>query len=133
MLRRGLSVKSFIARHSGVQFSDDNEDTVLAAVLSHLYLFPHIQDVTTIRCNEERVIEDLLNCKYPKQSTSHTDGLSFFETQDEVVELHCLCCSPWIKGSTSKVMYGDKQKMFNMHTCSICRNWFHYHCLSICD
>ena len=22
--------------------------------------------------------------------------------------------------------------MFNMHSCSICRNWFHYHCLSIC-
>ena len=104
MLRRGLSVESFIARHSGVQFSDDNEDIVLAAILSHLCLFPHIQDVTTIRCNEECVIEDLLHNKYPKQSTSHTDGLSFSETQDEVVELHCLCPSPWIEGSTSKAI-----------------------------
>ena len=125
MLRHGLSVESFIARHSGVQFSDDNEDIVLAAILSHLYLFPHIQDVTTIWCNEERVIEDLLNNEYPKQSFSHTDGLSFSETQDEVVELHCLCCSPWIEGSTSKAIYGEKQKMFNTHSCSIFRNWFH--------
>ena len=77
-----------------------------------------------IWCNEAHVIEDMLNCNYPKESTSHTDGSSYSETQ-KVVEFHFLCPFPYYR------------RLNNTHAvsvkCSICENWFHYHYLSICS
>ena len=31
------------------------------------------------------------------------------------------------------VIYGSKQKQFDCHSCSICKNWFHLFCLSHCN
>jgi hypothetical protein len=39
---------------------------------------------------------------------------SFFKGKKEMVILYCICRSAWIEGSTAKVIYGEKQKIFNM-------------------
>ena len=57
-----------------------------------------------IWCNEAHVIEDILICNYAKESTSHTDGSSYSETQ-KVVEFHFLCHFPIIEGSTILMQY----------------------------
>lgn len=35
----------------------------------------------------------------------------------------------WIEGTSSAAIYGEKQKQFNVHSCSRCSNWFHTFCL----
>ena len=41
----------------------------------------------------------------------------FCKSKSRDVALLCICHSPWIEGTTSKAIYGDKQKEFNVHNC----------------
>ena len=57
----------------------------------------------------------------------------FCKTKSEIVKLICICRSPWIEGSTSRAIYGDKQNDFASHVCCKCKNWFYHFCLRKCD
>ena len=69
--------------------------------------------------------------------SNKTDVVSFTvangpycKTEKMAIDLLCFCYTPWIEGSTSKALYGKKkQKIFNVHCCSNCNNWYHTHCL----
>ena len=56
----------------------------------------------------------------------------FCRTQVDCVQLYCYCLTPWIEGTTSLAIYGDKQKEYNVYNCSGCDNWFHKCCLVEC-
>lgn len=71
--------------------------------------------------------------RQPTQISSvYMEKFPFVSTKEDTVDISCLCRTPWIEGTTSKAIYGDKQKLFNMHICCKCNNWYHYHCLTIC-
>ena len=61
-----------------------------------------------------------------------TSPSDFCKTQVDHVQLYCYCLTPWIKGTTSYAMYGDKQKDYNVYNCSECDNWYHKCCLAAC-
>ena len=56
----------------------------------------------------------------------------FCKAQVDRVRLYCYCHTPWIEGTTSYAVYGDKQKDYNAYNCSGCDNWFHKYCLLAC-
>ena len=55
-------------------------------------------------------------------------------TKNNVVDLLCLCLTPWIDGSTSAAIYPpDQRKKFNVHCYCRCQNWFHTYCLKVLE
>ena len=65
--------------------------------------------------------------------TSRTVKGMFCRSKTHDVSLLCICCCPWIEGTTSRAIYGDRQKEFNVHNCVKCLNWFHTYCLKLCN
>ncbi len=133
-VRHNQEVLSFRAHHLGVQFCDENQDVLLAALLLHVCSDPSV-DISHIRCNMSTIVREIgsfMDDEIETFSFSYSE-LAFCETEVEEVMLFCICRSPWIEGSTSKAIYGSKQKLFNSHSCSVCNNWFHSFCLSHCN
>ena len=62
-----------------------------------------------------------------------TSTSDFCKTQVDQVQLYCYCLTPWIEGTTSHAIYGDKQKDYNVYNCSGCDNWYHKCCLTACQ
>ena len=116
------SFKKFIARHKGVQFLEKSPDIILAGLLycacfnPHLDL-PKIHFITDIVTTE--VIE-FMKGEITKLSYIEIKS-SFYKQKEEVVEIYCLCQCPWIEGTTSKAIYGEKA--FDYHMCTKCTNW----------
>ena len=57
-----------------------------------------------------------------------TSTSDFRKTQVDHVQMYCYCLTPWIEGTKSYAIYGDKQKDYNVHNCSGCDNWYHKCC-----
>ena len=140
-----LQFQTFIAKHSGVHFSSGGEsgvqfssggeeDIILAGLVYHFCTYPQL-DVSNVRVNITEFSQQLM-AFVTGESTTLTiqySEIPFCKTVDETVDVHCLCHTPWIEGTTSLAIYGSKkQKNFNMHMCCKCEQWFHKYCLSLC-
>lgn len=124
-----LKVKSV-----GVQFLEQNQDILLAGLLFDACNDP----MTDLSLKRYDVLQ--LQSEIPSFTTGDTYSLPsqtakamFRKSRCHDVELLCLCRSPWIEGTTSKAVYGERQKEFNVHSCIKCNNWFHAYCLKLCN
>ena len=132
-LRYITSLTSIKIVYLGVQFAEGNEDALLAALLLHMCAKPEC-DITTVRCNVSSVLQSIHTFVHKSMvdiTFSYTDQC-FTANKEEQVPLICICRSPWIEGTTSKAIYGEKQRFFNCHAFCRCGNWFHVFCLSKC-
>jgi hypothetical protein len=116
----------------GVQFCDENADIITADVAcmnaSNVCL-------SKVRVDVEAAKMDILQFMQKDQLSSictTTDVRQFCKTIEETVELICFCLTPWIEGSTSKSIYQNRQKEFNVYNCCKCDNWYHKFCLISC-
>ena len=121
---------AFKAKHTGVQFSEESEDILLAGLLYHACSHPST-DLSVVRFSEQELMDDIKSFMEGETSINFKrEAGPFCKSKD--VSLYCICHTPWIEGSTSKVIYGNNQKQFNSHKCCKCGNWFHKYCLKIC-
>ena len=125
------SLKKFVARHKGVQFSEKAPDIILAGLLYYACFNPDL-DLSKIL-----FVDDVLTAEIQEFMKGEITKLScvdnkstFCKEKEEIVEIYCLCQSPWIEGATSKAIYGEKQKSFDCHICTKCDGWFHHYCLA---
>ena len=44
-------------------------------------------------------------------------NLDHYKSVVEKIQLLCVCLTPWIDGSTSKAIYQEKQKEYNVYVC----------------
>ena len=125
--------KSYIAIHTGVQF-DKNEiaDELTAALLVTTCKQPDI-DLAKVRCNLSVARRQSIQQFEESLLLATTQASNeYCKTKVVEVELYCTCRTPWIDGSTSASIYGERQREFNMHECCKCKNWFHIFCLKSC-
>lgn len=112
------SLKSIKVLHLGVQFAEENEaDTLLTALLLQMCEQPEC-DITTVRCDilsVLNVIHTFIHKNKVKMNPFTSADECFTADKEEQVPLICICRSPWIEGTTWKVLYGNKQKLFNCH------------------
>ena len=131
-MRNDLSCDKFVAKYSGVQISDTIQELLLAGLIYFTCKYKD-EDLTLLRFENENTLLDDINHFMNGEDyiTSSNAKGPFCKTKSEVVQLICrpTCRSPWIEGSTSRAIYGEKQKEFASHVCSKCKNWFHYFCL----
>lgn len=125
--------RTFIARHTGVQFCDNENDADL--VTAFLLFAVCSQPKTDL--GEVRVILSTMSEQLHSFMTGYKPSLQievvsgrFCKTKVVTVQLLCDCFIPWIEGSTSAAIYGTRQKEFNMHLCCKCKMWYHSYCLS---
>lgn len=123
---------SLKAKHTGVQFSEESEELLLAGLLYHACCYPNV-DLSVVRFSEHELRVDVkLFMENEASIRFKREPGPFCKSKEEDVMLYCICHKPWIEGSTSKAIYGTNQKQFNCHRCCRCNNWFHKYCLAVC-
>ncbi len=123
---------SVLVEHSGVQFVENDEDILLAALLL-ISCHKPTQELSRVRYQMKVLKKELnqfMNGIIDCFSFACEPG-SFCKSKSDNVPLICICRTPWIEGSTSKAVYREKQKQFNSHRCCTCQGWFHHYCLSM--
>lgn len=122
-----------MAKLSGVQYSQNNEDILLGGLL--FACCNSDSDLSCIRFDIKLLmheIQEFMTDDRKFVSFQHAKT-AFCRTAQERVYLYCLCRTPWLEGTTSKAIYGENQKAFDSHVCVNCGNWFHNYCLSVCS
>ena len=126
------------ALHLGVQCCEDDGSAEMVAGILLLFAcnYPNI-DLGKIRVNLDNSPEQLLDVldghfQLLNTIVTTSSNSDFCKTQVDHVQLYCYCLTPWIEGTTSFAIYGDKQKEYNVYSCSGCNNWFHKCCLVEC-
>uniref|UniRef100_A0A1X7UXJ5 SWIM-type domain-containing protein n=1 Tax=Amphimedon queenslandica TaxID=400682 RepID=A0A1X7UXJ5_AMPQE len=120
--------------HCGVQLSDEYPDQLTAALLLMACSYPN-DDLSLKHIDPVALRETLCTYihtgSYERVPVDECD-VAFCKRKVSKVSLLCYCFTPWVDGSTSVALYGIKQKQFNVHNCSKCKEWFHKYCLRIC-
>ena len=122
----------FQAVQPGVQFTQCDQDVLLAGLLLNACVFPHDElsmkryDISVLK----REILSFLEGEVKSHSLDLLKPQAHFAKQNQK-RLYCIVYV-WIEGTTSKAIYGKDQKEFNSHACVKCENWFHKHCLHVC-
>ena len=135
MLRKQRCFESFVVECVGVQFSDAEQEAqaLLAAIVFEACNNSN-SCLPTIRCDKSIIPQliDFCKGKLSHLTLNQSGKKPYCHATNKTVVLHCLCC-PWIEGTTSKAVYGEKlQKSFDMHVCIKCNTWFHKYCLNVC-
>ena len=90
--------------------------------------------LANIRIDLKSTTQDILNFVKRRTIFFHTSicKQQYRKSQVNDVELLCFCLTLWIEGSTSKAVYQEGQKEYNVYNCSRCNNWYHKACLKTC-
>lgn len=113
---------------------DDDKADVITAVLLVSACNNSETDLVNVRVDVNTAMAQLQSIQLDDEVTLDLEVVSkeYCKTKVNKVDLYCICKTPWIEGSTSACIYGDRQKHFNMHQCCKCKNWYHAHCLESC-
>ena len=105
---------------------DDNAEIVAGILLCACkYLDKHLDKVRVNLNNNLVELHDVLKGNFQLIDAVITFSNSdFCKAQVDRVRLYCYCHTPWIEGTTSYAIYGDKQKEYNVYNCNGCDNWF---------
>lgn len=117
------SAHSVVVVHSGVQFCDENPDELTAMLLLMACdTAGRFKVLSKVRFDINLAAQQLLQFMNNDEGTFMitTADRDFCKGQAFEVELHCFCMTPWIEGTTSAIIYGSKQKDFDMHICCKC-------------
>ena len=123
--------------HLGVQCCEDDDTAEVVAGILLLYVCKYpSEDLCKVRVGLDDSLLQLYNVldnNFELLDTVTTTSTSeFCKSQVDRVQLYCYCLTPWIEGTTSFAIYGDKQKDYNVYNCSGCDNWYHKCCLAAC-
>jgi len=120
--------------HLGVQCCEDdgNAEVVAGSLLLYVCKYPS-KGLGKVRVGLDDSPLNVLDEHFELLDTVVTTSTSdFCKTQVDCVQLYCYCLTPWIEGTTSYAIYGNKQKDYNVYNCSGCDNWYHKCCLATC-
>ena len=119
--------REFIAKHSGVQLSENIEDILLGRLLFACVCCS--SDLSHLRFDCKLLMQDIQAFMNDERTTITFECVNkpFCKTTHDKVHLYCLCRTHWIEGTTSKAIHGENQKGFDSHICVKCGNWFHLH------
>ena len=101
----------FISKHTGLHFLDQKEDLILTGLLSVALSQPSCDlskvmiDISTILDDINALVDEGLHIpifKYRK--------VPFCKTTTVEVPLYCICWTPWIDGSTAKIIWFQSYK-----------------------
>ena len=101
--------------HLGVQCCEDDDTAEVVAGILLLYVCKYpSKDLYKVRVGLDDSLLQLYNVldkNFELLDTVTTTFTSeFCKTQVDRVQLYCYCLTPWIEGTTSFAIYGDKQK-----------------------
>ena len=123
--------------HVGVQCCEDDGTAEVVAGILLLYICKYpSKDLGKVHVGLDDSPLQLYNVLDENfellETITTTSTYEFCKTQVDHVQLYCYCLTPWIEGTTSYAIYGDKQKDYNVYNCSECDNWYHKCCLAAC-
>ena len=117
----------------GTAFNDQLADEFAALILVLSFADPSL-NMTRIKPDPKFIEEDLMSFMDQEVTKFHYEVTKFdcSKTQLMQADMLCFCMTTWLDGTTSKAIYGDQQKEFNMYQCTLCAMWYHKYCLKAC-
>ena len=117
----------------GVTCCDKQADKIAAILLVASCRDPSIS-ISRVKVDTLFSSQDIYSYMKNKTTSFHLSigNSDHYKSVVEKIQLLCVCLTPWIDGSTSKAIYQEKQKEYNVYQCSHCKNWYHKYCLKYC-
>ena len=114
----------------GTAFNDRLADEFAAVMLVLSFVDPAL-NLTRIKPDPKFINEDIMSFMHQKEMKFHYEEAKSdcSVTQKLDVDMFCFCMTAWLDGTTSKGVYGEQQKEFNMYQCCFCSMWYHKYCL----